>query len=91
MFFGSREDNSEDADELEDGTQEQAIAQQALQKGGFRDLRGGQVQISRHGATDSVCSPATCAGNQGILGRNESNVAMHVKVRLFKNNIYLHC
>ena len=54
MPLGRGEDDSQDADELEDGTQKQPIAQQALQKGGLRDLWRGQVQVCRHDA--AACS-----------------------------------
>lgn len=50
MPLGCGEDDSQDADELKDGAQEQPVAQHALEEGGLRDLRGGQVQIGRHGA-----------------------------------------
>jgi len=48
MSLGGRDDDGQDADELEDGPQEEAVAQQALQEGGLRNLRGRQVQL--HGA-----------------------------------------
>ena len=49
VSLGGRDDNGQDADELEDGPQEQAVAQQALQQGGLRDLGGRQVQLGGHG------------------------------------------
>lgn len=41
-------DDSQDADELKDRAQKQPITQNALEKGGLRDLWGGQVQVCRH-------------------------------------------
>ena len=48
MSLGGRDDDGQDADELEDGPQEKPIAQQALQEGGLRNLRGRQVQLRGH-------------------------------------------
>lgn len=50
VSFGSWEDDGQDADELEDGSQEQTVAQHALQERGFGDLRRRQVQVCRHDA-----------------------------------------
>lgn len=62
MPLGCGEEDSQDADELEDGPQEQAIPQQALQEGGFRDLRRGQVQLrSRHDGADRLSGSAGTA------------------------------
>ena len=50
VSLGGRDDDGQDADELEDGPQEKPIAQQALQEGGLRNLRGRQVQLRGHDA-----------------------------------------
>lgn len=50
MSLGCGEDDGQDADELEDGSQEQTITQHALQKRGLGDLRRRQVQFCRHDA-----------------------------------------
>ncbi|KAG7271968.1 hypothetical protein CRUP_023848 [Coryphaenoides rupestris] len=59
MSLGGRDDDGQDADELEDGPQEEAVAQQALQEGRLRDLRGRQVQLRGHGAGHGLTSEFT--------------------------------
>lgn len=56
VSFGSWEDDGQDADELEDGSQEQTVAQQALQERGFGNLGRRQVQVCRHDAYWLACS-----------------------------------
>ena len=79
MSLGCGDDDSQDADELEDGAQKQAIAQQALQEGGLRDLWRGQVQVCRHDAAgwlfgELYFSAGTCA-NRATVGRKINNMS----------------
>lgn len=55
VSFGSWEDDGQDADELEDGSQEQTVAQHALQERGLGNLRRGQVQVCRHDGHWQIC------------------------------------
>lgn len=72
VSLGSREDDGQDADELEDGSQEQPVPQHALQEGGLGDLRGRQVQVCRHDAHPLLCqaSPLTAGTVQVPVHRD---------------------
>lgn len=48
VAFGCRDENRQNADELEDGPQKQPVAEGALEEGGFWDVWRRQVQVCRH-------------------------------------------
>lgn len=49
MGLGNGYNNGQDTDELEDGSQEESVAQQVLQEGGLRHLGRREVQVGGHG------------------------------------------